>query len=187
MSNDTTEASGRFVLRIDPALHDQLRGSAKRAGLSLNEFCARKLAEPESVTAPGLAPAVHRAHAQFGSNLVGIAAFGSWARGEMTASSDVDLLVTVAHAVPIGRALYRAWDEERIEFAGHPVEPCFVHLPERDEELSGFWAEIAIDGIILFDPTLRLSLRLAAVRRDIAAGLLQRRHAHGHSYWVRAA
>ncbi|MFC1575971.1 toxin-antitoxin system HicB family antitoxin [Gemmatimonadota bacterium] len=38
--------SGRFVLRIDPGLHGALRQGARETGMSLNEFCARKLAHP---------------------------------------------------------------------------------------------------------------------------------------------
>lgn len=36
-----------------------------------------------------------RASAHFGTDLVGVLLFGSWARGEATAASDIDALVVV--------------------------------------------------------------------------------------------
>ena len=41
-----TSASGRFVLRLTPELHAELQAAAKQSGVSLNEFCARKLSAP---------------------------------------------------------------------------------------------------------------------------------------------
>lgn len=37
--------SGRFVVRIDPALHRRLAAKAEAAGESLNTYCAKKLAK----------------------------------------------------------------------------------------------------------------------------------------------
>lgn len=37
--------SGRFVVRIDPALHRRLAAKAVAAGESLNSYCAKKLAK----------------------------------------------------------------------------------------------------------------------------------------------
>lgn len=37
--------SGKFVLRIEPAMHRRLAAKAIAAGDSLNNFCAKKLAE----------------------------------------------------------------------------------------------------------------------------------------------
>jgi len=39
---------GRFLLRISPGLHAALREAATAQGLSLNDYCARKLAAPAS-------------------------------------------------------------------------------------------------------------------------------------------
>jgi hypothetical protein len=49
------------------------------------------------------------------------------------------------------------------------------------------WGEVAIDGVILFDRDLRLSSCLNRVRRDIAAGRIVRRLAHGQPYWTEVA
>ncbi|HEV8541206.1 MAG TPA: toxin-antitoxin system HicB family antitoxin [Verrucomicrobiae bacterium] len=43
-SPDPKDYSGKFVLRIEPALHRRLAAKALAAGESLNNFCARALA-----------------------------------------------------------------------------------------------------------------------------------------------
>lgn len=175
------------MLRIDPGLHALLRQAAQEAGLSLNEYCGRKLAAPAA--SPELEPAravVSRAAARFGDSLVAVAAFGSWARDELTAASDVDLLLVLEPHVALTRRLYRDWDSSPLAWEGRPVEPHFVHLPPPEEPAGGLWAEVAIDGVVLFERRLVLSTCLARVRRDIVAGRLVKRVTHGHPYWVAA-
>lgn len=179
--------SGRFVLRIDPELHGTLREEARSAGLSLNELCARRLAFPHSASPEAVLTAVTRAREVVGDALVGVVVFGSWAREEMGETSDVDLLVIVGEAVRLGRGLYRAWDEFPVLWNGHPVEPHFVHLPGPTDRLTGLWAEVAVDGVVLFEVDLQVSKRLAGFRKEIAAGRVSRRLIHGQSYWVGVA
>lgn len=188
--NDTTtsdgDASGRFVLRIDPRLHEVLRTAARRAGVSLNEYCARRLSLPIEIAMP-LADALARSIAQFDDRLIGVAVFGSWARGQEVASSDIDLMIVIADDAPIGRGLYRAWDEAPLEWMGHRVEPHFVHLPAPDARISGIWAELAIDAIMLYEHDMQISRRLVAIRHHILAGRIVQKRANGQRYWVQAA
>src|SRR5436309_6925289 len=151
--------SGKFVLRIEPGLHALLRRAAQEQGVSLNEYCARKLAAPTGSLAAGggLGQAVGRAAALFGGDLIGVAAFGSWARGEAADGSDLDLLIVLESRLRLGRKLYRLWDESPITWGGRAVEPQFVHLPDAGETVAGIWAEVAVDGIVLFENGLRLS------------------------------
>jgi len=182
-------ASGRFVLRIEPGLHAALRAAARDSGVSLNDYCARKLAlpaGPSAATAPASA-AVAQAASLFGGSLRGVVAYGSWARGEAAAGSDVDLLVVLDEGVPLTRALYREWDQVPLEWAGRPVEAHFAHVPPAAHLAAGLWAEVALDGIVLFERGFGVSTRLAAIRRDIAAGRIVRREAHGQAYWTTAA
>jgi len=183
------KASGRFLLRIDPGLHAALRSAAAEGGVSLNDYCARKLALPlGSLSAlDGGWQAVERAAALFGDALVGIAAFGSWARRQAADGSDVDLLVIVEPRVALTRELYRAWDEQPVAWEGRPVEPHFVHLPAEGRAAAGLWAEVAVDGIVLFERGLSVSRRLAEVRRDIVSGKIVRKIAHGQPYWAEVA
>ena len=114
-------------------------------------------------------------------------AFGSWARGELADTSDIDVLVVVDQDVAITRDLYRRWDEVVIRWKDRPVDPHFVHLVAPHLPSSGLWAEVAIDGLVLFERDLRLSSALAAVRRSMVEGRLRRRVVHGQGYWTEVA
>jgi predicted nucleotidyltransferase len=177
--------SGRFLLRIDPRLHASLREAARTAGVSLNEYCAHRLS-PLALAEPG-GPVVARAATLLGDGLMAVVAYGSWARNELAAGSDVDVLVVAERRIPITRGLYRRWDAEPVAWASHPVEPHFVHLPPTSAAPSGTWAEAAIDGVVLFDRDLVVSRRLVKFRRAIMEGRVVRRESHGQPYWVGAA
>jgi len=177
-------ASGTFVLRLDPRLHAVLRGDAAAAGTSLNDWCGRVLAAPGC---GGLEPASNviraiRSHQE--ANLLGVVAYGSFARGELAAGSDVDLLVVLAGRVPITRALYREWEGVVPDWDGREVDLHFVHLPEAGGPVSGTWAEAAVGGIVLHDRDLTVSRRLVDIRGRIAAGEFVRRMAQGQPYWI---
>jgi len=182
-------ASGRFLLRTPPGLHDLLRREAREAGLSLNELCVRRLSTPAGALAgwPDSAAAVARAAALVGDDLLGVLVFGSWARGAARSDSDVDLLVVLEAPRRVSRELYRAWDETPLAWGGHPVEPHFVHLPAPGERVAGLWAEVAIDGVVLYARDPRIPIRLGEVRRDIVDGRIVRRVVHGQPYWVEVA
>lgn len=195
MSDTTTETewgdrppSGRFVLRVPPELHAALRGAAGREGLSLNEYCVRQLT---LAVAPGAhrwraGPGVEHAVEAFGDALVGCVAFGSWARGDAAESSDIDLLVVVSREVAIDRALYRRWDALRVVASDREVEAHFVHLPSSVERMTGLWAEVARDGIVLWERDYAVSRHLARVRARLLQGRFVRRTVHGQPYWQEA-
>jgi hypothetical protein len=42
------------------------------------------------------------------------------------------------------------------DFGATPTEIQFVHIPEDGALPSGFWGELALDGIVLFDPSLQI-------------------------------
>jgi predicted nucleotidyltransferase len=182
--------SGKFVLRLSPELHAMLREAAHDAGLSLNDYCVRKLAAPVGDIAvhSDASVLVARAADLFADDLMAIVVYGSWARGEARAGSDVDVLIVVAPGVPVTRALYRKWDDlPPISWDGHVVDPHFIHPPDRDRGTRGSWAEAAIDGIVIFERGLQISRQLAGIRRDILAGRLVRRVLHGQPYWSEVA
>ena len=181
--------SGRFLLRVDPALHALLKSSARELGLSLNDLCARKLTVPvdaAALTDDGAA-VVHRAVGLYGPRLEGVIVFGSWARGEAADGSDVDLLVVLGREIPLTRGLYAPWDAGPATWDGRPVEVHLAHLPPPAQPSSSIWAEVALDGLIVFERGRRVSACLAAVRREIAAGRFVRRISQGQPYWVRVA
>ncbi len=177
--------SGRFVLRLDPALHGLLRDDASRSGLSLNEYCTRRLAA-QGITGPA-AKIVGRATALCGEQLNGVVVFGSWARDQLADGSDVDVLIVVDGAIAITRSLYRQWEAEPLDWESRPVQAHFVRLPESGMRISGLWAEAAVEGVVLYDRDLSLARRLVEIRRRIVAGEIVRREIHGQPYWVEAA
>jgi hypothetical protein len=176
--------SGRFVLRIPPPLHAALAESARARGLSLNEHCARSLARAEAATGDALTGTVARALNQLGPAVVAVAVFGSWARGEAGPSSDVDVLIVVAPEVEITRSLYAPWDGVDLSVDGRRVEPHFVQMRRAGDPISGLWAEIALDGAVIYDPDLALSGELSRVRRALLGGELVQRSAGGRSWWT---
>jgi hypothetical protein len=136
---------------------------------------------------PDASAVVKKAARIAGERLVGVAVYGSWSRGTLVTSSDVDLLIVVDRELALTRRLYRLWDDAPLAWSGHTVEPHFVHLPGSDETVGGLWAEVALDGIVLFESGARLSSRLVQVRHDIAEGRLIRKTVHGQPYWTKAA
>ena len=180
--------SGRFLLRMTPGMHAMLEGAARTAGLSLNEYCVRRLAVGGSgavVEDPAAAILAHAATVA-GEALVAVVLHGSVARREATAASDADVLIVVETRVALNRDLYRAWDAQPVAWRGRHVDPHFVH-PPADDARSGLWAEAALDGVVLFERDLRLSSCLARLRRSMAEGRLVRRVVHGQPYWTEAA
>jgi hypothetical protein len=181
--------SGRFLLRVDPGLHALLKAEARELGFSLNDYCARKLALPADAAALADegAAVVRRAVDIHGFHLAGVVIFGSWARGEAADGSDVDLLVVLDRTLPLTRSLYAPWDAGPLTWDGRPVEMHLAHLPAQGQPPSSIWAEVALDGIIVFERGRRLSAALASVRREIADGRFVRRVSQGQPYWVKVA
>ena len=184
-STTTSTKSGRFLLRMPPSLHTALDGAARAAGLSLNEYCIRRLASAGTCH-DDAAALLARAATVAGNALHAIVLHGSWVRGEATATSDVDALIVVDHSAELGRELYHLWDAEPVTWQGLSVDPHFVH-PAEDETFSGLWAEVAVDGQVLFDRYGSVNKHLIRVRRAIAEGRLVRRVAQGQPYWTAAA
>ena len=183
------EPSGRFLLRLPAALHAQLQDGARTRHCSLNEYCIRLLAVPGSSwqTDDGARAVVEQSRLLLDASLAGVVLYGSVARGQSTATSDVDVLIVVDETVPLTRQIYRQWDLAPVAWRGRPVDPHFVRLPNPGHLSTGAWCEAAIDGVVLFERDSCVSCHLAAVRSAIASGQLVRRSVHGQPYWTEAA
>lgn len=192
--------SGRFLLRIDPGLHQRLRALAARQGRSLNQLCAdlleRGVEGADAATsvceiARGVVSSavLERIRKLVGEKLEGLVLFGSAARGEQWRDSDVDLLVVLRAGSPLKRDLYRDWDiaSSHLEPGGPRTELHFVALPRSLATAGSLWFEVALEGVILHDPRLRVARFLFSVREEIAAGRAVRKVLHGRPYWIRGA
>lgn len=207
-------ASGRFLLRVPPALHQALRRQARAKGTSLNRYCrealetaaaaASELEAPATAatgasSGPGRETVWRRAAAaiarEVGADLEAVVLFGSRARGHDGPGSDVDLLLAVGSAAPLGRERYAAWDQRlagasEIKALGARVSPHFARLPaeppgQSEDGGGALWLEVALHGIVLWQRTAAPSLWIGDARERMATGVLRRRLAHGQPYWTR--
>ena len=178
-----TNLSGRFVLRVSPALHRELRSRATALGCSLNNLCQRLLSEgllENGEFKSDYEAIVNKAQGQFGDQFIGLVLFGSQARGDSHDNSDTDLIIVLDPLIPIRRELYRAWprnDDDSI--AIH-----FASLPEDEQTVGSLWLECALDGIILSDPSQRIARKLRKIKAIITSGHVIRKTTHGQGYWV---
>jgi predicted nucleotidyltransferase len=177
---------------MPPPLHRSLRERARAEGVSMNRLCVDLLQralgeEPIGRGAFGeLVRAIERA---FGPDVAGVALFGSVARKEATAGSDVDLLVVTRAGLDLHRGLYDRFDAEvaihapgRLRWA---LSPHFVTLPRDASLAGGLWFEVALDGIVLWERGHALSDLLRRLRAAMSKGTVTRRFVHGHPYWIR--
>lgn len=179
----------RVLLRLPADLHLTLVKAATDLDLSFNEFCVRRLQAPSD--AHGLSVVrslvVSRARATFGDRLLGVLVLGSWARGEAAATSDIDVLVVIDPVTTLTRDLYRAWDLDPLTFEGRAIDVHFAHPLAAGTAPTAVWCEAAVDGVVWYDRTGAIAIRLGEVRRAIAEGRVVRAVAHGQPYWKGAA
>jgi uncharacterized protein len=185
-------ASGKFVLRLPPKLHETLAKQSRSQGVSLNSLCVSRLSASLGTSVQSDAdevPAWITAVKGLGLDWVGIVLFGSVARGEQTENSDMDVLIVLKTGSPIQRDLYTLWDKVLGQSVDPQVfrrlSPHFVCLPGPDETPGSLWLEVSLDAIVLSEKDLQVSKVLSRIRKDIASAVVVRHISHGHPYWVR--
>lgn len=173
-----------FIVRTEKNLHLSIKRDALAQHKSVNELCIRRLALPSSFESipDSIATEIQSIIGICGEHLIAIALFGSFARGEARDGSDVDLLCVLSQTFKINRALYGKWEAQKHD--ENLVEPSFVTLPTVESRVSGIWAEVAIEGLVLFDKGLQLQHYLNHVRQVIYSGDLVRSSSHGQNYWI---
>lgn len=172
-----------LFLRVEPDLNKKLKGLSEQANQSLNEYCISAL---ESSIGDGIEfdefkQITTKAKKLFKDSLKAIIVFGSYARGDNTSESDIDVLLVLD--CKINRELYSRWDMEEDQVSNLSIH--FSALPK--QSLSGFWCEIALEGVTIFDKDLSVSRFLIALRNKILSGEFVARYSHGHRYWSLAA
>jgi len=183
--------SGKFVLRVDPELHQALAERANHEGVSLNEFCNQTIRR--GLNHRGSLPLWKKDALQvlpylktrFEKYLLGFAAFGSRVLGSGSPSSDLDLLILLRPSIAIQRSLYYWWEETIPPSKYMERNPHFVHLPSSPEEAGGFWFEIALNSEIFYEKKKVLSRWLTRLQEYIDSGRVVRHFSHGHPYWER--
>lgn len=177
----SSSSSGKFVLRIPPDLHTQLKRAAEREQTSLNQYITQQLLQQTSQSTI-ISQTLTKV---FGDALLGVIVFGSSVRGEARQNSDIDLLIVLDSERAITRELYSLWDAKIEGKLGSVYSPQFSHLPKDFMNPSSLWLEIALEGEVLLDNSGRLRGTLTSVRDRIASGQFLRKYSHGHPYWVR--
>ena len=175
-------SSGNFMLRLGRKTHEQLKRTANAQKISLNELCRRRLAVGGGWEGVGenLISAMGELQDSFSDKLEGIAVFGSWARGDQTDTSDIDVLVVLKAETSLTRCLYRQVD---VASAAN-LEVHLVTMPSISSRASGLWAEVAMDGIVLVDQSFNIHRYLSRIRRQVMQGKLVAKRVHGQNYWV---
>ncbi|MFQ6015425.1 MAG: nucleotidyltransferase domain-containing protein [Anaerolineae bacterium] len=130
---------------------------------------------------------VERYSEALGSNLVALAFFGSYARGDSTEWSDIDLLL-IASELP--QNPFERQGLVKMPLLGLGAGPLAVlarTVEEFTADVSPLHLDLAEDAIIFYDPQGFLASRLARVRALIQeAGLVRQRTAQGLVWWWEA-
>lgn len=118
-----------------------------------------------------------------GSNLVALAFFGSWARGEEKETSDIDVLL-VAEELP-DDPFERRWlvQEPILGLSERSVSVLARTVEEFSEDVSPLHLDLGLDAIVFYDPQGFLVQRLKRVRELIEeAGLVREKEASGFAW-----
>lgn len=179
--------SGKIVLRMRPELHKNLSDESKQRAMSLNQVILEKITQKKSKNESIWSDEIKKMVKIF--RPVCILLFGSCARNQETADSDIDFLFIMPKDQPIKRELYRKFDEFFFEI-NKKFSPHFVHLPEFEEiskgSLSSLWPEVALDGITLYQSqkTEAVQKFLQKIKEMISLGKIKKRMNHGLPYWT---
>ncbi|MEA3342015.1 MAG: nucleotidyltransferase domain-containing protein [Chloroflexota bacterium] len=131
-------------------------------------------------TMAGVVAALKR---ELGDDLVAVVIFGSRARGEANEASDWDLLV-VAHNLPkrtlerhvrLKKSLPVAWRGQ--------TSILSKTLEEFESYLPSLFLDIALDGVVLYDPDGYVSNRLSELKRMIEKRGLRRERVQNDLVW----
>lgn len=184
----TEKYSGKFVVRIPPPLHENLKHQAGQKGVSLNSLCARFLQEglkkrPEK-TCEAYKALLKKLKSQFGRNLTGLLIIGSRVSGTATASSDRDFLVVLSDAQPLARSLYQWWDEDIPSPKKEQWSPQYVHLPSSPMEAGSLWLETAMMHKIVWEKGSAVTNFITQLMKIIETDQVRRYWSQGHPYWV---
>lgn len=161
---------------------DKLQERARAQGLSINQYCLWVLSQANASLSESW---LHKVKKYYGDRLLGIALFGSYARGTQSETSDKDILFVMDSKVPLKATLYREWEKHFEDKFDPLLSPHFSHLPSDLESLGSLWLELSLDAKILWDRMGHFQKTLQGIKLKILEGHYVRRHSHGVPYWVK--
>lgn len=185
-----SDYSGKFVLRIPPQLHGQLKKLSQQKGVSLNQTCSDLIQKGLHFQRENLLPSdrLEKIHNKlthkYRDDYLGLVLFGSIVKQNMFEFSDIDLLVVLHTQTKLTRSHYRYWDQNIDDEETPIINPHFVHLPRENKSLGSLWLEVAHSHILFWQRTPQVSKTLNRIKNLILDGHVRRKSTHGQPYWV---
>jgi uncharacterized protein len=131
-----------------------------------------------------LAPVIRKIKENLGERLIAVILFGSQARAEAEQGSDWDLLL-IAQGLP-GRSLKRhIYLKSLLPPSSRGKVSILAKTPQEFESsLPPLYLDIAVDGIILFDPNGYAKQKIEFLRALIHSKGLKREKHDGELHWL---
>lgn len=130
-----------------------------------------------------LTPVVESLRRALGEDMVALVLFGSRARGDAEPGSDWDLLIIARHLPERHMARYRLLKGLLPPFWRGRVAILAKTPAEFEAALPSLYLDIALDGVILYDPQGYAQARLQRLRRLIEAKGLKREKRGNEFVW----
>lgn len=141
---------------------------------ALESICLLSANEWKEASVLEIEPAAHAFQQGFGKKLVAVVLFGSRARGDSRAESDWDLLV-IAKELPHRQMERYRKIKELLPPTWRGRISILAKTPDEFEaRLPSIYLEIALDGLILYDPEGYAAIQLQKLRRLIRSKDLRR-------------
>jgi len=127
---------------------------------------------------------VETLHKHLGDDLVAVALYGSWARGEGQPGSDIDLFI-IARNLP-KRRFPRAQHVHRAVGGRfpHPVSIVAKEPEEFERHFPSLYLDLGLDAVVLYDPQGYMTTRLARIKQLIQEAGLYRKRCDGDFVWL---